>query len=114
MAEAKITGAERAAILLMTLGETDAAAVLKLMGPKEVQKVGTVMATLTNISKQQVGAVLDDFVTTVEEQTALGIGNEDYIRKVLVSALGGLALGALIAVSLKAAQQALGKAKGDH
>jgi len=96
MAEAKVTGAERAAILLMTLGETDAAAVLKLMGPKEVQKVGTVMATLTNISKQQVGAVLDDFVTTVEEQTALGIGNEDYIRKVLVSALGEDKAGGLI------------------
>jgi len=96
MAEAKVTGAERAAILLMTLGETDAAAVLKLMGPKEVQKVGTVMATLKNISKQQVGAVLDDFVTTVEEQTALGIGNEDYIRKVLVSALGEDKAGGLI------------------
>lgn len=88
MAEARLSGAERAAILLMTLGEKDAAEVLRLMGPKEVQKVGTVMATLKNVSKQTVGQVLDEFVTTVEEQTNLGIGNEDYIRKVLVSALG--------------------------
>lgn len=96
MAEAKVSGAERAAILLMSLGEADAAAVLKLMGPKEVQKIGTVMATLKNVSKQQVGEVLDDFVTTVEEQTALGIGNEEYIRKVLVSALGEDKAGGLI------------------
>lgn len=96
MAEARLTGAERAAILLMTLGEKDAAEVLRLMGPKEVQKVGTVMATLKNVSKQTVGQVLDEFVTTVEEQTNLGVGNEDYIRNVLVSALGEDKAGGLI------------------
>lgn len=96
MAEARLSGAERAAILLMSLGEKDAAEVLRLMGPKEVQKVGTVMATLKNISKQTVGQVLDEFVTTVEEQTNLGIGNEDYIRNVLVSALGEDKAGGLI------------------
>lgn len=84
----KITGIERAAILLLSLGEQDAAAVLKHMGPKEVQKVGSAMATLSNVSKDQVAAVLQDFATTVENQTALGVGSEDYIRKVLVSALG--------------------------
>jgi flagellar motor switch protein FliG len=84
----KITGIERAAILLLSLGEQDAAAVLMHMGPKEVQKVGSAMATLSNVSKDQVAAVLQDFATTVENQTALGVGSEDYIRKVLVSALG--------------------------
>ena len=58
---AKINGIERAAILLLSLGETDAAAVLRHMGPKEVQKVGSVMATLSNVSKDQVAAVLQDF-----------------------------------------------------
>jgi flagellar motor switch protein FliG len=84
----RINGIERAAILLLSLGEQDAAAVLKHMGPKEVQKVGSAMATLSNVSKDQVAAVLQDFVSTVENQTNLGVGSEDYIRKVLVSALG--------------------------
>lgn len=84
----KINGTERAAILLLSLGEQDAAAVLKHMGPKEVQKVGAAMATLSNVSKDQVAAVLEDFANTVENQTALGVGSEEYIRKVLVSALG--------------------------
>lgn len=84
----KINGIERAAILLLSLGETDAASVLKHMGPKEVQKVGAAMATLGNVSKDQVAAVLQDFAAMVENQTALGVGAEDYIRKVLVSALG--------------------------
>ncbi len=90
MAEGRISlsGAERAAILLMSIGENDAAEVLKLMTPKEVQKVGSVMATLNNVSKRTVGQVLEDFAVAVEEQTNLGIGNENYVRKVLVSALG--------------------------
>ncbi len=81
-------GAERAAILLMSLGEQEAAEVLKLMGPKEVQKIGQVMATVQNVSKQQVGDVLDEFMSVVEEQTALGIGSEEYIKNMLVQALG--------------------------
>ena len=38
-----LSNLERAAILLMSLGETDAAQVLKHMGPKEVQKIGLAM-----------------------------------------------------------------------
>lgn len=80
----------------MSLGEQDASEVLRQLGPKEVQKVGSVMAALTNITRQQAGQVLDDFVSTVEEQTAMGIGNEDYIRNVLVKALGEDKAGGLI------------------
>ncbi|MFP4244270.1 MAG: flagellar motor switch protein FliG [Ectothiorhodospira sp.] len=86
--KSKLTGPERAAVLLMSLGEESAAEVLKHMGPKEVQRIGTSMASLSNVSKSEVGEVLDDFVTTVEEQTALGMGSDDYIRSVLTSALG--------------------------
>src|SRR5210317_17372 len=82
------SGAERAAILLMSLGEKEAAEVLKLMGPKEVQKIGSVMATLSNISKQRVDEVLNDFASEVDEQTNLGIGSEEYIKNMLVQALG--------------------------
>lgn len=84
----KLNGTERAAILLMTLGEQAAAQVLRELGPKEVQKVGSAMANLAMVSKDEVGTVLDRFVTTVDEQTSLGVGTEDYIRKVLIDALG--------------------------
>lgn len=84
----KITGTERAAIFMMSLGEQDTAEILKHMGPKEVQKVGAAMASLTNISKAKVNDILTEFAQTVQEQTALGIGSEEYIRNVLVGALG--------------------------
>ncbi len=83
-----MSGAERAAILLMTLGENDAAEVLKHMSPKEVQKLGEAMASMSNIPKEFVTSVLGDFCDAVDEQTELGIGNEEYLKNVLNSALG--------------------------
>ncbi|MFN2308636.1 MAG: flagellar motor switch protein FliG [Gammaproteobacteria bacterium] len=100
MAEAgstgKFSGVERAAIFLLSLGETDAAQILRHMGPKEVQKVGTAMASMANISRDQVQTILGDFIDTVDNQTALGVGSDDYIRKVMVDALGEEKAGSLI------------------
>jgi len=87
-AAAKLSGAERAAVLLMTLGEQQAAEVLRHMGPKEVQKVGAAMAQLGAVSKEQVSAVLEQFIEEVSHHTALGVGSDEYVRKVLVEALG--------------------------
>jgi len=84
----KLSGADRSAILLMSLGEDDAAKVLQHMGPKEVQKIGMAMAELSNIQKETVIGVLDGFLDVVEDQTGIGIGSEDYIRNTLRAALG--------------------------
>ncbi len=84
----KLTGIERTAVLLMTLGEQDAAEIMKLLNPKEVQKIGEAIASLGSIDRDTVDNVLSEFCDTVDEQTALGIGNEEYLRNVLVNALG--------------------------
>jgi len=83
----QLSGAERSAILLMSIGETDAAAILKHMGPKEVQKVGAAMAQMGGVSKDVVFEVVNSFVESVEGQASLG-GSEDYIKGLLTSALG--------------------------
>ncbi|HHH49181.1 MAG TPA: flagellar motor switch protein FliG [Gammaproteobacteria bacterium] len=93
MAEAQekpkeLSGVERAAILLMTLGEQAAAEVLKHMDPKEVQKLGAAMAQIDNVTRHQVDEVLRHFCQTVQEETGLGLGSDEYVRKVLVNALG--------------------------
>lgn len=92
----KLSGAERAAILLMTLGEQAAAEVLKHMSPKEVQKVGGAMAALSNVSKDQVRGVINVFAEAVDNHTSLGVGSDEYVRKVLVQALGQEKAGSII------------------
>ena len=79
---------DQAAILLMSLGESTAAEVLKHMGPKEVQRLGTAMAALTNVQQYEVEVVLNNFMDEVRTQTGLGMGSDGYIRNMLVSALG--------------------------
>jgi flagellar motor switch protein FliG len=86
--DADRTGTERAAILLLTLGEQEAAQVLRHMGAKEVQRIGAAMAKLSNVSKEEVHGVISDFSSAVESQTSVGVGAEDFLRKVLVDALG--------------------------
>lgn len=85
---ATLTGVEKAAIFLMTLGEGAAAQIIKHLGPREVQKIGTAMASLQNVSRVMVKTSVDDFVVGIHKQTPLGIGNDDYIRRVLTDALG--------------------------
>jgi flagellar motor switch protein FliG len=86
--DATRSGTERAAILLLTLGEGEAAQVLKHMGAKEVQRIGAAMARLSNVSRDEVHEVVAEFASSVESQTSVGVGADEFLRKVLVDALG--------------------------
>lgn len=81
-------GIERAAILLLSMGEKNAAEVLKHLEPKQVQKVGVAMSTLNSVTKAKMQNVLLDFTQAIGEQTSLTIDTEHYLRTVLVQALG--------------------------
>jgi len=78
----------RAAMLLMSVGETDAAEVLKHLGPKEVQRVGTSMSAIPEVKQEQIEGVVRLFLEEVGSQTSLGVGANDYIRNMLTKALG--------------------------
>jgi flagellar motor switch protein FliG len=82
------SGVERAAILMLALGESEAAEILKHLGAKDVQRLGRSMAELRNVSREEVRSVLGEFTSAIELQTSLGVANEDFVRKVLVNALG--------------------------
>ncbi|MDX1515704.1 MAG: flagellar motor switch protein FliG [Woeseiaceae bacterium] len=83
-----LKGTERAALLLMTLGEKEAAEVLKYMGAQEVQALGMAMASLNNVSRSEADLVLNGFISDVEEQTTFGVDTERYVRNILGNAFG--------------------------
>ena len=66
-----LTGTERSAILLMSLGEEYAANILKHMEPREVHKVGMAMSSLSKISSEQINAVLEEFVESLQQRVQL-------------------------------------------
>ena len=90
MAEAasNLDGAQKAAILLMSIGEGPAAEIMKLLGPREVQKIGMAMTGLEVVSPSNVKTAIVEFIDMVRSYTGIGIGNEEYIRSVLTDALG--------------------------
>lgn len=89
MAEnAQLSGTQKAAIVLLTLGEQQAAEVLKHMSAKEVQKLGVAMTSVGGVTREQVVDVVDGFVDTLQQPSGLGAGADEYVRAVLVQALG--------------------------
>ena len=65
----KMSGPERAAIFMMSLGEQGAAEVMKHMGPREVQEIGAAMAALNNVPSEKVHSVLGQFAETMQGQS---------------------------------------------
>lgn len=88
MAEAGVNGTDRAAILLLTLGEEQAASILRHLGAEEVQRLGAAMARMRELTRDDVGNVLGDMLTVVSDKASLGVDTEHYLRKVLTSSFG--------------------------
>lgn len=81
-------GVEDAAILLMSLGEEEAAEVFKHLEPKEVQSLGEAIARMKAVTKERIGNVLDRFAKESTEMGVLVADNDEYIKAVLRKALG--------------------------
>lgn len=81
-------GLVKAAVLLLSLGENEAAEVMKHLSPRDVQKLGATMATMKSVSHDEVANVLSEFVDLASEQTSVGLDSDEYIRSVLTKALG--------------------------
>ncbi len=94
--QVNISATEKAALLLLAVGQDRAASVLKNMGPKEVQIVGTAMATMGQITAEMVDAVLEGFILEVKDETGLGLDSDTYIRNMLTEALGEDRAGSII------------------
>ncbi|TFI48297.1 flagellar motor switch protein FliG [Diaphorobacter sp. DS2] len=81
-------GLNDAAIMLMSLGEEEAAEVFKHLSPKEVQKLGETIARMRTVSREKVDEVLNRFTSDAAAQSLLVSDTSNYVRAVLKRALG--------------------------
>lgn len=81
-------GTRKSAILLMSLGEDGAGSVLKNLSQSEVQALGEAMAALTQVKRDEVSEVLEEFRFETEQYSALHIDPGSYLRSVMSKALG--------------------------
>ena len=81
-------GLENAAILLMSLGEEEAANVFKHLSPKEVQSLGETISKMKAITRDRVDGVLEKFNSVASDQSMLVSDTDEYVKSVLRKALG--------------------------
>ncbi len=81
-------GLENAAILLMSLGEEEAAEVFKHLAPKEVQRLGETIAKMKSVTRERVETVFNNFDKVAATESMLVADNNEYVKSVLRKALG--------------------------
>ncbi len=82
------SGIERAAVLMMVVGEEEAAAILQKLEPDEVRSLGSAMFAVADVSEVEVQDVLDDFVDRARDRTTIGFDPRPQIEAVMTRALG--------------------------
>lgn len=81
-------GTQRAAVLLLGIGEEAAAEVLKHLEPRQVQRVGSAMTEMGVISKEDIDKVASDFINQIRTQASISVNSEEYVKKMLYTAVG--------------------------
>jgi flagellar motor switch protein FliG len=83
-----LTGAQKAAVLLVQLGREKSAAVLKSLRESEVEEVLNEIARLRGVPNETVDAVFDEFQTLASARRYYAQGGMDFAREVLEATLG--------------------------
>ncbi len=84
----KYTGPEKAAILLMSMGEETAASVLSNLDEREIQQLGNYMSSLGDVDVPSMDSITREFYEAVDTGTGgLGVGGMDFLRSTLMKAL---------------------------
>lgn len=101
------TGTERAAVLMMIVGEEEAAAMLQKLDPDEVRALGKAMFAVADVSEAEVGEVLDDFTVKARERTGMQFDPAPQIHSIMHRALGPARAESVLA-RIQPAEQAAG------
>lgn len=106
--EQGLTGTQRAAQLLLVLGEDKAAQVLRQLRPEHIQKIGAAMTEIDKVDGEAVGSVLNHFIHQYQSDSAIRVSPGEYTRTVMINALGEeQAVGILSKISMGADTRAL-------
>ena len=76
-----LTGTQKCAILMMLIGEDEAAEIMGNLTPKEVQVLGAAMYSVQGLGQDTVNLVLDEFLAIIKSQTSLGISGASWTKK---------------------------------
>lgn len=85
--KSSMTDIEKAAILMTLVGQKEAAEVIKLLQPREINRLASAMARLPKVAQGSAETVFQEFASLMNGPNA-GVGGEEYLRGALTEALG--------------------------
>ncbi|MEZ6874436.1 flagellar motor switch protein FliG [Enterobacter sp. KBR-315C3_2022] len=83
-----MNASDKSAIVMLTLGDVLAAEVFKHLNAHEVKLISASMVNMAGFTHDQMAMVLEEFKKDSSEYAALSLNTNDYLRSVLVKALG--------------------------
>jgi flagellar motor switch protein FliG len=89
MATNKYSGAQKAAILLLSFGEEIAAEIFKNMTEFEIKRIGTAMSRLGRLDQDIVDEVMLEFYEILQQNKKFFYGGSEYTMKVIGNAFKG-------------------------
>ncbi|MEQ1636253.1 MAG: flagellar motor switch protein FliG [Methylococcales bacterium] len=112
LSSAHLEPSQQAAILLFSIGQDRAGAILKHMASQEVQLLGSTMSTLKTITPDMMDYVLEEFVNQANNLKLIGVNSEEYIRNMLTSAVGAEKANSIVKqILLAASSNGMGQLK---
>ena len=78
-----MNGYEKAAVLMLSLNEEDAAGIFRHLEPKQVQRLGMTMASMSDFSHDKVTAVHRCFINDIQKHSSIGLDASGFIKDVL-------------------------------
>ncbi|MDI6762169.1 MAG: flagellar motor switch protein FliG [Thermodesulfobacteriota bacterium] len=92
MAIERLSGPQKAAILLFSLGEEIASTIVKQLDEEEIKKIGGSISKLSSLSTKVVETILSEFQEASSSQLPIQIGHEggsQFIKSIVSRAING-------------------------
>ena len=104
----KMSGLHKSGVLLMALDEDDTVEVFKHLSAREIQELSQYMATLEQISHEEMRQVLNDFYEESEHFSMFNLSSSEYLRSVLTKVLGNERASSLLEDIMESGDQSSG------
>ncbi len=85
---AKLTGMQKAAVLMVTLGDETAANIFKYLEEDEIQTISREIAMTKHVQPEIAEEVMEEFHTMTQARSYISQGGIEYAKKLLIKSVG--------------------------
>lgn len=82
-----LSGPQKAAIFLLTMGEAFTESFFKALDKKSINKIGKYISEISYIPTEVIDVVMDEFMTSLQNEIDLSVSGKDFLEQVATNTL---------------------------